>query len=300
MLPAMKSLPGFAVLLGLLFFVASPPPSRAEESATQIRTIADIAYKTGGALSKYEAERCKLDIYLPPGGKNFATLVWFHGGALKAGSKGGTGDSDKTPAIARALASGGIAVVAVNYRLSPKATFPAYLEDAAASVAWVRAHIAEHGGDPAKVFISGHSAGGWIALMLAMDARWLKPHRLTPDSFAGYVPLSGQTMTHYTVREERGIGKETIIADEAAPVYHCRKDTPPMLVLAADHDMAARSEENEYFVAVLKGAGNQRVTFRQIADRAHGSIAHDMVKPGDPVRQAILDFMAETASAAAR
>ena len=48
--------------------------------------------------------------------------------------------------------------------------------------------------------------------MLAMDARWLKPHGLTPDSFAGYVPLSGQTMTHYTVREERGIGKETVIA----------------------------------------------------------------------------------------
>ncbi len=294
----MKSLPGLALCATLLFLLIPRPQARGDESAVQLRTFADIAYKTGESLSEYETQRCKLDLYLPAHGKNFASLVWFHGGALKNGSKGGTEDKDKTPAIARSLAAGGIAVIAVNYRLSPKVTFPAYLEDAAAAAAWTRAHIAEHGGDPAKVFISGHSAGGWIALMLAMDARWLKPHGLTPDSFAGYVPLSAQTMTHYTVREERGIGKETVIADEAAPIFHCRKNTPPMLVLAADHDMAARSEENEFFVAALKGAGNQRVTFRQIADRTHGSIAHDIVKPDDVVRQAILDFIAATPPAA--
>ena len=292
----MKSLPGFTVLLGLLCLLALHVSTRADESAAQPQAIANIAYKTGDKLSEYETQRCKLDLYLPPGGKNFATLVWFHGGALKGGAK----DGGETPKIARALAADGIAVASVNYRLSPKATYPAYLEDSAAAVAWTRAHIAEHGGDPAKVFISGHSAGGWLTLMLAMDARWLKPHGLTPDSFAGYIPLSGQTMTHYTVREERGIGKETIIADEAAPVFHCRKDTPPMLVLAGDHDMAARSEENEYLVAVLKGAGNTRVAFRQIADRNHGSIANNIVKAGDPVRKAILDFIAATVPATGR
>ncbi len=286
----MKSLPGFAALLSLLIFLARPLPLPADESAAQKPPGADIAYKTGDKLTEYETQRCKLDLYLPPGGKNFATLVWFHGGALKAGSK----DGGETPKIARALASDGIAVASVNYRLSPKATYPAYLEDSAAAVAWVRSHISEHGGDPAKVFISGHSAGGYLTLMLAMDARWLKPHGLTPDSFAGYIPLSGQTMTHYTVREERGIGKETIVADEAAPVFYCRKDTPPMLVLAADHDMAARSEENEYLVAVLKGAGNKRVIFRQIPDRTHGSIAINIPKTDDPVRKAILEFIAAT------
>ena len=292
----MKSLPGLIPLLGLFFLLAHPGVSRADESATPSQPIADIAYKTGDKLTEYETQRCRLDLYLPRGGKKFATLVWFHGGALKGGAKDG-GDTQK---IARALAADGIAVASVNYRLSPKATYPAYLEDSAAAVAWVRAHVAEHGGDPEKVFISGHSAGGWLTLMLAMDARWLKPHGLTPDSFGGYIPLSGQTMTHYTVREERGIGKETITADEAAPVHYCRKDTPPMLVLAGDHDMAARSEENEYLVAVLKGAGNKRVTFRQIPDRTHGSIAGNIVKPGDPVRKAILDFIAAPAAATGR
>jgi len=292
----MKSLPGFATLLGLLGLFANPLPSRAEQGTPAGQPLANLAYKSGGALTEYETQRCKLDLYLPSGGKNFATLVWFHGGGLKAGSK----DGGQTPVIARALAADGIAVASVNYRLSPKATYPAYLEDAAAAAAWVRAHIAENGGDPAKVFISGHSAGGWLTLMLVMDARWLKPHGLTPDSFAGYVPLSGQTMTQYTVREERGIGKETITADEAAPVFYCRKNTPPMLVLAGDHDMAARSEENEYLVAVLKGAGNTRVTFRQIPDRTHGSIANNISKPGDPVRKAILDFIAATPAAPER
>ena len=292
----MKSLPGFAALAALFVLVSPPLSSHADDTAAAKPLLADIAYKTGGQVGQYETERCKLDLYLPRGGKNFATLVWFHGGGLKAGSK----DGGETPKIARALASEGIAVVSVNYRLSPKATYPAYIEDSAAAAAWVRSHIAEHGGDPAKIFISGHSAGGYLALMLAMDARWLKPHGLTPDSFAGYIPLSGQTMTHYTVREERGIGKITIVADEAAPVYYCRKDTPPMLVLAGDKDMAARSEENEYLVAVLKGAGNTRVTFRQIPDRTHGSIANNIPKAGDSVRKAILDFIAATPPAPGR
>lgn len=288
----MKPLPRIVTVAALLFLLARPLPSYSEESGTP-KPVADLAYKTGSKLTEYETERCKLDLYLPASGKNFATLVWFHGGGLKAGAK----DGGQTPVIARALAADGLAVASVNYRLSPKAAYPAYLEDSAAAVAWVRAHIAEHGGDPMKIFISGHSAGGYLTLMLAMDARWLKPHGLTPDSFAGYIPLSGQTMTHYTVREERGIGKETITADEAAPVFYCRKDTPPMLVLAGDHDMAARSEENEYLVAVMKGAGNKRVTFRQIPDRTHGSIASNIVQPGDPVRKAILDFIAAPTTA---
>jgi hypothetical protein len=98
-------------------------------------------------------------------------------------------------------------------------------------------------------------------------------------------------MTHYTVREERGIGKFTITADEAAPVHYGRKDTPPMLVLYADHDMAARREENEYFVALMKGAGNEHVTGRLITDRDHGSIASRIANEGDPARLAIVEFI---------
>jgi acetyl esterase/lipase len=264
-----------------------------------VRVLTDMAYKQGDALTEYEKERCKLDVYLPGDAKNFATLVWFHGGGLTQGDKGGTkDDSVKTPEVARSLAAAGIAVVAPNYRLSPKATYPSYIQDAAAAVAWVRQHLAEHGGDPKKVFIGGHSAGGYLALMLGMDAHYLGDVGVNLSDIAGVIPVSGQAMTHYTVRAERGIGKFSITADEAAPVYYARTSTPPFLVLYADHDMVARVEENAYFVAIMKGAGNKVITGQLIADRTHGSIASKIANEGDPARAAILEFMHADGNAA--
>jgi acetyl esterase/lipase len=249
--------------------------------------LSDIAYKSGDKLSAYEKERCKLDVYLPVGKKNFATLVWFHGGGITKGSK----DSEHTPAIARSLASGGIAVVNVNYRLSPKATYPAYVEDGAAAFAWTLSHIAEHGGDVNRVFIGGHSAGGYLTLLVGLDAHYLKDLGIELSSIAGLIPISPQTMTHYTVREERGIGKYTITADDAAPVFHVRKDTAPILVLYADNDMAARAEECAYFVAIMKGAGNKLVTGKMIADRNHGSVGNNVENEDDAARIEILNFI---------
>lgn len=266
------------------------------ESPTQdaIRVQTDVAYKMGDALTDYERERCKLDVYLPRDGKGFATLVWFHGGGLKNGDKDGrqiASDTVKTAKIARSLAREGIAVVAPNYRLSPMVTFPAYVQDAAAAVAWAREHMAEHGGDPAKIFVGGHSAGGYLALMLGMDEHYLGDVGLRPSEIAGFIPVSGQTMTHYTVREERGEGKFAITADAAAPVHFVRANTAPFLVLYADRDMAARAEENAFFVALMRGAGNKRMAAQMIKDRTHGSIASEIENEGDPARAAILEFI---------
>ncbi|MFN0077025.1 MAG: alpha/beta hydrolase [Prosthecobacter sp.] len=259
-----------------------------------VRVLTDVPYKQGDALSDYEKERCKLDVYLPKAGKDFATLVWFHGGGLTNGDKNGQqikSDSVKTAQIARSLATAGIAVVSPNYRLSPKARFPAYIQDAAAAVAWTQAHITEHGGDATKVFVGGHSAGGYLTLMLGMDAHYLADAGVKLAGIAGFIPVSGQTMTHYTIRAERGEPKNAITADEAAPVHFVRADTPPFLVLYADRDMAARAEENAFFAALMRGVGNKRVTSRMIKDRTHGSIASEIEKDGDPARVAILEFI---------
>ena len=260
--------------------------ARAEDKmdASGVTVLADIAYKAGD-LSDYERERCKLDLYLPAERKGFATLLWLHGGALKGG------DNKGESAIARSLARAGIAVVSAEYRLSPKVNYPAYLQDAAAAFAWTRAHIGEHGGDRGKLFIGGHSAGGYLTLMIGLDERYLRACGVELSAIAGLVPISGQTMTHYTVREERGIGQFTVVADEAAPVFYGRKDTVPMLVLYADHDMAARAEENEYFVALMKGAGNEQVRGQLIRGRTHDSIASHIADDGDPARLAIIEFI---------
>ena len=193
--------------------------------------------------------------------------------------------------MARSLADAGICVISANYRLSPKVTFPAYIQDAAAAVAWARNNVSGYGGNPDRVFVGGHSAGAYLALMLGMDPHYLAEVGMKPSDVAGFIPVSGQTMTHYTVRQERGGEKYAITADAAAPVHFARAETPPFLVLYADHDMLARAEENEYFVALMKGVGNKRVTGQLIADRTHGSIAGKIVNEGDPAREAILQFM---------
>lgn len=263
--------------------LAETPPARA---------LADVAYKSGAALSEYEAERCKLDVYLPNAGKDWPVLVWFHGGGLKNGDKRGTPkDGVKTERMAISLAAAGVAVVCPNYRFSPKVTFPAYLEDAAASVAWAKANLSEHGADVKRLYIGGHSAGGYLALMLGLDAHFLEAAGTSLSAVAGLIPVSGQTMTHYTVREERGIGKYTVTADEAAPVYHLRKDSPPFLVIYGDQDLPARADENEYFIEMMKAAGNKTITGLMVKDRTHGTIASEIAAKGDPAREAMLEFM---------
>jgi acetyl esterase/lipase len=249
------------------------------------KVLQDLAYRTHVGRTPYQEGRCKLDLHLPAHAQGFATLVWFHGGGLKQGDKREGHD------IASSLAGEGLAVANVNYRLSPRVTYPAYLEDAAAAVAWVHVHIAEHGGDPARVFVAGHSAGAWLTLMIGLDARYLGAFDLAPSDLAGLIPVSGQTMTHFTVREERGVGRWTITADEAAPVFHGQKQTPPMLLIYADNDLAARAEENEYFVALMQGAGNEQVSGLLVKDRDHGSVAFRIAEPSDPARLAILSFI---------
>jgi acetyl esterase/lipase len=257
------------------------------------KIISGIAYKSGD-LTALERQRCVLDLYLPAvsAGTQFPTLVWFHGGGLTEGAWNDAFTSN----IAKAYARAGVAVVSVGYRLSPTVTFPAYVEDGAAAFDWVHRHIADHGGDQRTVFLSGHSAGAYLAMMVGFDPRFLKKHELTHDAIAGFVPVAGQTLTHYTVRLERGLPKETIIVDAAAPLHHVRKDTPPVLLLAAERDMAMRVEENQLLLAAFKAAGNPGVSYHLAAGRGHSNIAEWMAKPDDPVAAEVLAFVRRVAA----
>ena len=233
------------------------------------------------------AERCKLDVYAPVGAKDLPCVVWFHGGGLTGGDKSGKA----TVAVCRAMVAEGWVVAAVNYRLSPASKYPAYIEDAAASVAWALKNAAQYGGNPQRVFVAGHSAGGYLAAMVVLDERYLSAHGASPDQLAGAIPIAGQMMTHYTIREERGLPKTTIIADEAAPINHVRAKTPPLLVLYAENDMALRGDENRYFAAALIEAGNKNVMLREIAGHDHGGIGDRISEPDSPVRKLMTEFV---------
>lgn len=228
------------------------------------QTDKDVSYISHSETDAYRIERCKLDIYYPADKKDFSTVVWFHGGGLEGGDK----------YIPRELIGQGFAVIAVNYRLSPKAKNPAYIEDAAEAVAWAFKNIAKYGGRKDRIFVSGHSAGGYLSLILAMDKKYMATYGADADSVAAYLPVSGQTVTHYTIRKERGLPDGIPVIDEYAPANKARKDTAPIVLITGDKnlEMAARYEENALLEAVLKSIGNKSVCLYEMQGFDHGQV----------------------------
>ena len=233
--------------------------------AADYKVAEDIGYRTGPETTDYMKSRCRLDVYYPADRKGFATVVWFHGGGLKAGKR----------SVPKELKEQGVAVIAVNYRLHPKVKAPAYIEDAAASVAWTFRNIEKYGGSAKRIFVSGHSAGGYLTSMVGFDNRWLAKHDIDADRIAGLIPYSGHTITHFTVRAERGIDGKQPIVDDLAPLYHVRKDAPPTLIITGDREleMLGRYEENAYFWRMLKVVGHPDVALFELDGYNHGQMA---------------------------
>ncbi len=242
----------------------------ASMDATPHRTDTNILYRTG-ELTDLMRERCRLDIHYPEGGSNLVTIIWWHGGSLTGGNR----------AIPNSLKDRGIIVVAPSYRLSPQVHAPAYLEDAAAAVAWTYAHLAQYGGSDRRVFLSGHSAGGSLASMVGMDRRWLAPHGIDPNRLAGLIPFSGQAITHFTIRAERGIPDTTPVIDEFAPIHFVRKDAPPLLLITGDREreLLGRYEENAYFWRMMQLAGHPDTHLHELGGFNHV----EMMEPAFPL-----------------
>lgn len=152
-------------------------------------------------------------------------------------------------------------------------------------------NIGKFGGDPKKVFVSGHSAGGYLCAMVGMDAKYLEEHGLSPDDLAGFMPVAGQMITHSTVRGERGISRYRPVIDESAPSYFARKDAPPFLCLVGDQDLPARVEENQLFVAFMRANKNKTVEFYFGRDRNHGTLASKLADEEDPGAEKMSAFM---------
>jgi acetyl esterase/lipase len=255
----------FALIISLTCWVgqqarAQPPQSEAQGYSTE----SNLLYRSNGELTDYMRECCRLDLYRPLGINGFATVVWFHGGGLTGGNR----------EIPKQLQGKGIAVVAVNYRLSPKVTAPAYIEDAAAAVAWTFRNIAEYGGATNRIFVSGHSAGGYLTSMVGLDKRWLAAEGIDANAIAGLIPFSGHAITHFTVRAERGIPGTQPIVDDLAPLYHVRKDAPPLLLITGDRnlEMLGRYEENAYLWRMMNVVGHPNSELCELDGFNHGQM----------------------------
>nr|MDA3875297.1 alpha/beta hydrolase [Kiritimatiellia bacterium] len=152
----------------------------------------NIPYYEDGNQPAVWPERCMLDLCLPHDGrKNFDTLVWIHGGGL----------SENEKSFPLELLDSGLGLVAVNYRLLPQVAVSECLKDAAAAIAWVFHHISDYGGNPERIFISGHSAGCYLGDLVVMDASYLAVHEIDANRIAGNISLSSHKVTHFMVRE---------------------------------------------------------------------------------------------------
>lgn len=255
-------------LFALLFLFGISVSAQKVEYATQL----NIPYYDN-SVSKSDAylkERCVLDVYYPKNSKSFATVIWFHGGGLTSGEK----------ELPEALKNQGIAVISVNYRLGPKVVAPKYIEDAAAATAWVFKNINTFGGDASLIFVSGHSAGGYLATMIGLDKKWLNAQGIDANKIAGLIPFSGQAITHFLVRKERGIPETQPVIDEYAPLFYVRADAPPLLLITGDRELEllGRYEENAYLMRMMKIAGNKNTKLYEL-----DGFGHNMTEPAFPL-----------------
>lgn len=261
------------IAFGTALATAAPDAAAADaadDTPVTYTTRTDIAYRGDlpADADPYMAERCRLDLYHPANRTGYATVVWFHGGGLSSGER----------SVPDQLREKGFAVATANYRLYPKAKCPDFIDDAAAAVAWTMRNIESHGGDPDLVFVSGFSAGGYLAAMVGLDKSWLAKHGADADKLAGIIPLSGQAITHFAIRKERGIPDTRPVVDEFAPLFHVRRDAPPLVLLSGDREleMLGRYDENAYLARMMKVVGHKRTKLLELDGFDHGG----MVAPG--------------------
>ena len=213
----------------------------------------------------------------------------FTAARLRAGDKSGA------KFVGQRFASAGNVTVVVNHRLSPGVMHPAHIEDIAVAVAWVKGNIARHGGDPDKLFVVGHSAGAYLAALLALDPRYLAAHGLTPQDVRGFVPVSGFFYVDRTGvapdRPKDVWGTDVKVWKDASPAHVHR-------AAHTAHAPALRRWRRRVAAAAAgglrEGARGRRQSRRRSADdsrRTHNTVWTEMAKGDEDTSRAILQFV---------
>ena len=185
----------------------------------------DVAYGEDG--------RQRLDVYVPKSPDRSApVVVFFYGGAWQTGSK-----ADYLFA-AQAFAAKGAVVVVPDYRVYPTVTFPGFLADSAKATAWVVKNIGKWGGDSRNIFLIGHSAGAYNAVMLALNQEYLENAGISTKSIAGAVGISGPyDFLPLTRPDVKPIFEVVSDMSLTQPIRFARPDAPPLLLLTGTADI---------------------------------------------------------------
>lgn len=215
--------------------------------------------------------RQRLDVYAPRGrGGRHPIILWIYGGSWNSGTKAGYAF------VARALAAGGFVVAVPDYRLVPQVRYPAFLEDNAAAVRWVRAHAETIGGDPDRIVLAGHSAGAYDAAMLALDPRWLGSDR---GAVRGLIGLAGPyDFFPFDGPVARAAFAGVADPESTQPVRFAGAGDPPALLATGNDDATVRPANSDALAARLSAAG-VRVERRRYPHVGHVAILTAIARP---------------------
>ena len=213
-----------------------------------------------------DGDRHRLDLYRPAA-DGAPVAVFLYGGGWRAGDRG------MYRFVGAALADRGFLVAIPDYRVYPEAAFPGFVEDAAAAVAWTKAHAAEYGGDSSRMFLIGHSAGAHIAALLTLDKSFLGRVGMDPDrDLAGTIGLSGP----YDFLPLHDQELEPIFAPAGdlaltQPITFARSGAPPLLLLTGDADRVVYPRNADNLAARVTALGG-RAEVRRYSGVGHMTI----------------------------
>ena len=225
-------------------------PLNWRQADSQTVATTDLAYGTDA--------RQKLDVYRPQTAQRAPVVLFWYGGSWQHG------DKDYYQFVGTSLARRGFAAILPDYRLAPDHAFPAFVEDAASAVRWAREHAEDYGGDPDRIYISGHSAGGHSALMLALDPQYLRAVGLAPSDIAGVVSLAGATGLE-NLRGEglKGVFPPTVPDGAFSPIalapLHAATAPPILLMTGLDDDVVYASSAAKLADSIRAGGGTVAV-----------------------------------------
>jgi acetyl esterase/lipase len=277
------TIPTLLVVL-LLRFCSPIDALNARAPSDGITVTRNVAYGEG--------VRRTLDVYAPRNRSAAApVVVFFYGGGWHVGMK------KWHYFIGAALAAHGVLVVIPDYRQYPDVQFPSFVEDAAAAVAWAHTNATRFGGDPNRLFLMGHSAGGEIVGLLALDPFYLRAVGLSPGVVCGVIGLAGAYDFHPLDPAAFGAIPPTDWP-RSRPINYVTPQAPPMLLLAGLWDNVVEAGNTQRFADRLRTAGVP-VDVQWYPGITHMAIMEALGEPLTflaPTREAVLGFVAAHAA----
>ncbi|MFN4217973.1 MAG: alpha/beta hydrolase [Candidatus Bipolaricaulia bacterium] len=246
----------------------------------------DIAYYDGPDAHPIKH---RLDLFVPDGLKDAPVLIFVHGGGWSSG------DKNLYAFIGRTFAQQGFVTAVINYRLSPQVQHPTHIEDVARAFAWVHKNIAQYGGNAEKIFVMGHSAGGHLTALLALDEKYLQVHGLALSAIKGAIPISG---IYDLSIEPPGpfnlyqivFGADPQVRRDASPITHAGPSKPPFLIMYAQFDFPGFDAQARQLLSLLREYDNE-ATLVEIPNRDHVTIIANIGAPNDLTTEEILKFL---------